>query len=152
MRKIISFIIVVLAVVIIFMYRNEPVDLDRQIPAEVMASYFNGMQSMEDGIQYRIVRRGTGRTPGLFDKVMVNYRGFFKDGRVFDSSYKVKQPAIFQVNAVIPGWTKILMNMKEGGLWEVVIPARQAYGSSGAGNLIPPDTDLCFQIEFLKIY
>lgn len=140
-------------VLILFLIDHGPeVDFDTKMPAEVMQHYFEGMQTTPEGINYRVVRKGTGRRPQITDKVKVHYRGFFKDGRVFDSSYKVKNPAIFQVNAVIEGWTKILLMMNEGDFYEVLIPSELAYGSLGAGNLIPPDTDLCFQIEFLQIY
>lgn len=146
------FFVIVALLILMFWGKGEEVDLDRRIPAEIMQKFADGMQTDASGISYRIVRKGTGRSPQLTEKVQVRYRGFFKDGRVFDSSYKVNSPAIFQVNAVIPGWTRVLLQMQEGGLWEVIIPAHLAYGSTGAGNLIPPDTDLCFQIEFIKIY
>jgi FKBP-type peptidyl-prolyl cis-trans isomerase FklB len=110
------------------------------------------MQTMPSGLKYRIVRAGTGRQPQPTDRVKVHYRGFLKNGKVFDSSYRVGNPAIFQVNAVIKGWSEALLNMKEGAIWDVYIPSELAYGSTGAGNLIGPDTDLCFHIEFIKVY
>lgn len=152
MGKFFGIVVVLLSLVVAFTYKNRVIEMDKQIPVEIMAKFSDGMKVTEDGIKYRIVRRGTGRTPQILDKVTISYRGFFMDGRVFDSSYKMNKPAIFQVNDVIPGWTKVLTSMKEGGFWEVIIPAKLAYGSAGAGNLIPPDADLCFQIEFFKIY
>jgi len=153
MNRQVIFFLVFIAVFLIFFWgkKSEP-DLNRQIPAEVMQKFADGMQTDADGIRYRIVRKGTGRRPQLSDRVQVHYRGFFLNGRVFDSSYKVNQPAVFPVNGVIAGWTKILLQMQEGELWEAIIPSKLAYGSTGAGNLIPPDTHLCFQIEFIKIY
>jgi FKBP-type peptidyl-prolyl cis-trans isomerase FklB len=153
MNRNLSIILIFVAVFFIFFWgeKSEP-DLNKLIPAEIMQKFSDGMQVDADGIRYRIVRKGTGRRPQITDRVQVHYRGFFLDGRVFDSSYKVNQPAIFPVNGVISGWTKILLQMQEGETWEAIIPSHLAYGSTGAGNLIPPNTDLCFQIEFIKIY
>ncbi len=152
MPRILFGAIAALVLFLIFFRQNEEIDLEKKIPAETMASFFNGMQTRSDGIAFRIVRTGTGRNPQPTDRVQVHYRGFFKDGRVFDSSYRLKEPAIMQVNQVIPGWTRMLLEMKEGEIREVFIPADLAYGSMGAGRIIPPDTDLCFQIEYIKIY
>jgi FKBP-type peptidyl-prolyl cis-trans isomerase len=152
MGRVLSILLLVIVIAFLLISNNQKPDIDRQIPEEIMLKFFDGMQTDPDGIKYRDVRLGTGRTPQLTDKVEVHYRGFFKDGRIFDSSYPLKKPAVFQVNAVIPGWTKSLMSMKEGAIREVLIPSELAYGKAGAGNLIPPDTDLCFRIEFIKIY
>ncbi|MFZ5952754.1 MAG: FKBP-type peptidyl-prolyl cis-trans isomerase [Candidatus Rifleibacteriota bacterium] len=152
MSRILLGAVAVLVLLLLFFGQSEEIDLEKKIPAETMASFFNGMQTRSDGIAYRVVRAGTGRSPQLTDRVQVHYRGFFRDGRVFDSSYRLKEPAIMQVNQVITGWTRMLQEMKEGEIREVFIPADLAYGSMGAGRIIPPDTDLCFQIEYIKIY
>ncbi len=152
MGRFVTVVVIILLVTLLWLNQRPAINLDEQIPAQQMATFADNMQVTNSGIHYRIVKKGTGRSPQTTDKVMVNYRGFFKDGRVFDSSYRVKKPAVFQVNSVIKGWTEILLQMQEGGLWEVIIPSHLAYGSAGAGRIIPPDSDLCFQIEFLKIY
>lgn len=152
MRRLLTVTALILLVVWLWLNQEPGINLDEQIPAETMQTFADNMQTTSSGIQYRIVKKGTGRSPQNTDQVMVNYRGFFKNGKVFDSSYRVNKPAVFQVNSVIKGWSEILLQMKEGGLWEVIIPSHLAYGSSGAGRVIPPDSDLCFQIEFLKIY
>lgn len=152
MEKWIGLILLVLVVFVILWPGSGQNDPDRQVPPEVMEKFTEGMQTRPDGVLFRVVRKGTGRKPQPTDRVQVHYRGFFKNGRVFDSSYRVQKPAIFPVNGVIKGWTNVLLDMEEGDIWEVMIPANLAYGSTGAGNLIPPDTDLCFRIEFIKIY
>ncbi|MGO9415574.1 MAG: FKBP-type peptidyl-prolyl cis-trans isomerase [Syntrophobacteraceae bacterium] len=110
-----------------------------------------GVITLPDGLQYKVLKEGAGKTPKATDKVKVNYRGTLIDGREFDSSYKRGEPATFQVNAVIPGWTEALQLMKVGSKWEVFIPSSLAYGERGAGQMIGPDSTLIFEIELLSI-
>lgn len=110
-----------------------------------------GVITLPDGLQYKVLKDGAGKTPKATDKVKVNYRGTLIDGREFDSSYKRGEPATFQVNAVIRGWTEALQLMKAGSKWEVFIPSSLAYGEKGAGNMIGPDSTLIFEIELLSI-
>ncbi|MBF0559124.1 MAG: FKBP-type peptidyl-prolyl cis-trans isomerase [Nitrospirae bacterium] len=110
-----------------------------------------GIVALPSGLQYRIVKEGSGPMPKATDKVKVNYRGTLIDGKEFDSSYKRGEPAVFQADKVIAGWTEALQLMKTGSKWEVFIPANLAYGERGAGQMIGPNTALVFEIELLSI-
>jgi len=103
------------------------------------------------GLQYQVVKEGTGNTPGLNDTVVTHYQGSLLNGQEFDSSYKRGQPAVFPVNGVIKGWTEALQLMKTGAKWKLFIPAHLAYGERGAGNAIGPNETLIFDIELLEI-
>ena len=104
------------------------------------------------GLQYRILNEGSGEvSPGPESVVSVHYRGKLTNGLEFDSSYKRNQPASFPVNGVIRGWTEALQLMKEGDKWELIIPPDLGYGSKGAGNIIPPDSTLIFEVELIEI-
>ncbi len=94
---------------------------------------------------------GTGLTPPNHSNVIVHYTGMFKDGRVFDSSVSRGQPFSFILGAgqVIRGWDMAVAGMKQGEKSRFVIPSEYAYGSNGAGGVIPPNTDLVFDIELL---
>ena len=110
-----------------------------------------GVITLADGLQYKVLKEGTGKKPKATDKVKVDYKGTLIDGREFDSSYKRGEPAIFQVNAVIAGWTEALQLMKVGSRWEVFVPSSLAYGASAAGPMIGPDSTLIFDIELIAI-
>ena len=104
------------------------------------------------GLQYRILNEGSGDdSPGPESVVSVHYRGKLTNGLEFDSSYKRNQPTSFPVNGVIPGWTEALQLMKEEDKWELIIPPDLAYGNKGAGNIIPPDSILIFEVELIEI-
>ena len=106
-----------------------------------------GVVTTKSGLQYRVVKPGTGRTPGPADTVTVHYRGTLVDGQQFDSSYDRGEPASFQVNGVIAGWTEALQLMKEGAQFQLAIPPALAYGDRGplAGQV------LLFDVELLKV-
>jgi len=108
-----------------------------------------GVTTTASGLQYMIVKEGTGRTATLADTVTANYRGTLIDGTEFDSSYKRGEPAKFPVSGVIPGWTEILQRMKVGSKYKVFIPSNLAYGEKGAGQQIGPNATLIFEIELL---
>lgn len=110
-----------------------------------------GVMTLPSGVQYQVLKAGEGAAPKAEDKVSVHYHGTFIDGRVFDSSVARKQPLSIGVNMVIKGWTEVLQLMKVGDKWKVVIPAELAYGESGAGKTIPPNSTLVFEIELLAI-
>ena len=104
------------------------------------------------GLQYRIITEGSGtENPSPSSIVTVHYSGKLTDGTEFDSSYKRNQPASFPVNGVIQGWTEALQLMHVGDKWELTIPSDLAYGRQGAGNAIPPDATLIFEVELLEI-
>jgi FKBP-type peptidyl-prolyl cis-trans isomerase FklB len=109
-----------------------------------------GVKTLPSGLQYKVIKKGTGKTPTAEDKVKTHYSGKLIDGTEFDSSYKRKKPAEFPVKGVIKGWTEALQLMKEGGKWELYIPADLAYGERGNRN-IPGNSALIFEIELLEI-
>ena len=111
-----------------------------------------GVITTESGLQYKVEKEGEGKSPGNSDKIKVHYEGTKLDGTVFDSSYKRGEPAIFQVNQVINGWTEGLQLMKEGGKYKLFIPAELAYGERGAGGgQIGPNEVLIFDVELLEV-
>ncbi len=110
-----------------------------------------GVKTLPGGVQYKVIKPGTGASPKESDTVEVNYRGTLIDGTEFDSSYSRGQPASFPVNGVIKGWQEALQAMKEGAKWEIVVPAELAYGDRGAGGAIGPNATLIFEVELLKI-
>ncbi len=109
-----------------------------------------GVVTLENGLQYRIIESAEGDKPVETDTVVVNYRGTFIDGTEFDSSYTRGEPAQFPLNAVIPGWQQALQLMPVGSKWEVFIPPALAYGSGGQGP-IPPSSALIFEVELVEI-
>lgn len=110
-----------------------------------------GVKTLLSGLQYKVIKEGTGKTPKADDTVVTNYRGTLTDGTEFDSSYKRGQPATFPVKGVIAGWTEALQLMKEGSKWELFIPSNLAYGERGAGNVIGPNAALIFEIELISV-
>ena len=110
-----------------------------------------GVVTLPSGLQYKILKEGTGASPQATDNVTVHYRGTLIDGTEFDSSHKRNQPAIFRVNGVIRGWTEALQMMKPGAKWQLFIPAKLAYGERGTGSAIPPNSGLIFEVELLKV-
>jgi FKBP-type peptidyl-prolyl cis-trans isomerase len=111
-----------------------------------------GVVTLDDGLQYKIIKDGTGPVPGPNDIVRVNYRGTFIDGKEFDSSAKAGHPIEFPVHSVIPGWTEGLEKMKVGSKWELYIPSKLAYGPSGRMPVIEPNSTLVFEVELLDVH
>jgi FKBP-type peptidyl-prolyl cis-trans isomerase FklB len=110
-----------------------------------------GIKTLPSGLQYKVIKEGTGKKPKLADAVTAHYRGTLIDGTEFDSSYKRGQPANFQVSGVIPGWTEALQLMGEGAKWQLFIPSNLAYGERGAGAVIGPNATLVFEIELISV-
>jgi len=110
-----------------------------------------GVTTLEDGLQYEIMKEGTGRKPKATETVNVHYHGTLIDGTVFDSSVDRGEPISFPLNQVIKGWTEVLQLMPIGSKWKVYIPYQLAYGERGAGQTIPPYAALIFEIELLGI-
>jgi FKBP-type peptidyl-prolyl cis-trans isomerase FklB len=108
-----------------------------------------GVTTTASGLQYKVIKEGTGASPTLADTVTANYRGTLLDGTEFDSSYKRGEPAQFPVSGVIPGWTEVLQLMKVGSKYQVFIPSNLAYGERGAGQQIGPNATLIFEIELV---
>lgn len=109
------------------------------------------VKTTASGLQYKIIKEGTGGNPKADDTVTVNYSGTLINGTEFDSSYKRGTPATFPVKGVIKGWTEALQLMKAGSKYELFIPSELAYGKRGAGNDIGPDSVLIFTVELLSI-
>ncbi|WP_237059611.1 FKBP-type peptidyl-prolyl cis-trans isomerase [Microbulbifer sediminum] len=109
-----------------------------------------GVVTTDSGLQYKVVREGSGDTPSADSTVEVDYRGTLIDGTEFDSSYARGEPVQFPVGGVIKGWTEALQLMKEGAKWELYIPSDLAYGPGGAGGLIGPNATLIFEVELHK--
>jgi FKBP-type peptidyl-prolyl cis-trans isomerase FklB len=108
----------------------------------------HGVRELEGGVLVRELRAGSGRKPQAGSRVQVNYRGELADGSLFDQS---EGPQWFRLGALIPGWQTALRQMPIGARWRVVIPAAQAYGEEGAGDLIPPNAPLVFEVELLDV-
>ncbi len=109
-----------------------------------------GVVTLPSGLQYKVIKEGTGPKPGKDQYVTAHYKGTFVNGKEFDSSYGRGEPATFRVTGVIAGWTEALQLMKVGSKWELYIPANLAYGEQGAGPIGPNQT-LIFEVELLGI-
>jgi len=106
---------------------------------------------LESGLQYEILKEGTGEKPKATDQVKCHYHGTLIDGTVFDSSVERGEPAVFPVNGVIQGWVEALQLMPVGSKWKLFIPSDMAYGDKGAGQAIAPHSTLIFDVELLEI-
>ena len=109
-----------------------------------------GVKVTPSGLQYKVLKEGTGKSPKATDIVKVNYEGKLLDGTVFDSSYERGEPVEFPLNQVIAGWTEGVQLMKEGAKYEFVIPADLAYGETGNQG-IDPNSTLIFTVELLQV-
>ena len=109
-----------------------------------------GVITLPSGLQYKILKAGTGEKPDLDDKVVCNYRGTLIDGTEFDSSAKHDAPATFPLRGVIRGWKEALQLMPVGSKWQLFVPSYLAYGENGAGQTIPPNSALIFEVELLS--
>ena len=110
-----------------------------------------GVKVLPSGVQYKVIKEGTGAMPKDTSRVKVHYEGKTMDGKVFDSSYKRGQPTDFRANQVIKGWTDALVHMPAGSIWEVYIPQELAYGERQQGADIKPFSMLIFKIELLEV-
>ena len=106
-----------------------------------------GVVTLPSGLQYKVILKGTGKTPGPKDSVTVNYRGTLINGNEFDSSYRKNEPATFRVDRVITGWTEAMQLMKEGAKWQLFIPPELAYGKRGPLE----DQTLIFDVELISV-
>ena len=128
---------------------NNPIERAGKFLMENKAK--EGVQTLPSGLQYKVIKDGTGKTPKLSDTVSTHYRGTLLDGKEFDSSYKRNEPAEFPVSGVIKGWTEALQLMKEGAKWTLYVPPKLAYGERGFPPVIGPNETLIFEIELLKV-
>ena len=110
-----------------------------------------GVKVTASGLQYEVIKEGTGKKPAATDTVSVHYEGTLINGQVFDSSIRRGQPVEFPLNRVIPGWTEGVQLMSVGSKYRFVIPSNLAYGEHGAGGAIGPNETLIFEVELLDI-
>jgi FKBP-type peptidyl-prolyl cis-trans isomerase FklB len=110
-----------------------------------------GVVTLPSGLQYKILKAGTGAKPTAKDTVKVNYRGTLIDGTEFDSSYKGGKPVEFPLGQVIKGWIEGIQLMPVGSKWQLFIPSNLAYGERGGGQMIGPNAALIFEVELLSI-
>jgi FKBP-type peptidyl-prolyl cis-trans isomerase len=110
-----------------------------------------GVVALPDGLQYKILKEGTGPKPTTDDTVVCHYRGTLINGAEFDSSYQRGEPVTFPVKGVIKGWTEALQMMPVGSKWQLFIPSDLAYGDSGVPGHIEPDSMLIFDVELISI-
>lgn len=110
-----------------------------------------GVTTLPSGLQYKVLASGDGKSPKADDKVTVHYTGKLLNDMIFDSSHKRNKPSSFQVNKVIKGWTEALQLMKEGDKWELYIPPELGYGARGAGQRIPANSALIFEVELISV-
>ena len=110
-----------------------------------------GVVTTKSGLQYQVMREGSGAKPGPRDTVKVHYEGRLPDGKVFDRSIARGEPIEFPVDQVIAGWTEALQLMKTGAKYRLFIPSALGYGAQGAGNAIPPHSSLIFEVELLGV-
>ena len=111
----------------------------------------DGVVTLESGLQYKVLKEGTGEKPKATDTVTTHYHGTLISGEVFDSSVERSEPASFPVNGVIPGWVEALQLMPVGSKWKLFVPSHLAYGERGAGQKIGPNATLIFEVELLSI-
>lgn len=111
----------------------------------------SGVVTLPDGLQYKVITKGTGAKPTKDDIVTVNYAGTLVNGKEFDSSYTRGQPATFPVSGVIAGWTEALQMMPKGSTWMLYIPSSLAYGEQGMPPVIGPNETLIFKVELLEV-
>ncbi len=109
----------------------------------------SGVMTTASGLQYKVIKEGTGPKPTMSQTVKVNYEGSLIDGTIFDSSYQRGEPIEFGVTQVIAGWTEGLQLMSVGSIYMFYIPSELAYGPRGAGGLIGPNETLIFKVELL---
>ncbi len=110
-----------------------------------------GVKTLPSGLQYKVLKSGSGATPGLADSVVAHYHGTLVDGTVFDSSVDRGEPATFPVRGVIPGWTEALQLMKVGDKWQLFLPAELAYGERSPSEKIGPNSALVFEVELKDV-
>lgn len=127
---------------------KETVNLDK--PAQIPASQY---VTTPDGLKYADIKVGTGKEAKDGDVVVVDYTGWLTNGTRFDSSIPRNKPFEFQLGMgqVIPGWEEGVAGMKVGGIRQLIIPPDLAYGERGAGNVIPPNSTLIFEVKLVKV-
>jgi FKBP-type peptidyl-prolyl cis-trans isomerase FklB len=134
-------------------FMNGKLDVQKAAGAAFMAENGArpGILQLEGGIQYEVLREGSGRQPLATDSVRAHYKGSLLDGKEFDNSFKRGDPFTAPLRALIRGWQVALPRMKEGSHWRLWIPSDLAYGDRGAGRDIPGGATLVFEVELLEV-
>lgn len=132
---------------------NEKIEKQKQEGRDFLATNKSkeGVQELEGGIQYEVIKEGTGIQPELSDSITAHYKGALLSGKEFDSSFKRNQPFTARLTQLIRGWQIAIPLMKEGSHWRLWIPSDLAYGDRGAGADIPGGATLLFEVELLKV-
>ncbi len=133
--------------------RNEKVQKEKDAGTAFLAENKSkeGVVELPSGIQYQVLKEGTGPKPSANSNIKAHYRGALLDGKEFDSSFKRNQPFTARLTQLIKGWQEVLPLMPAGSLWRLWIPSHLAYGDNGAGGNIPGGATLVFDIELLEI-
>ena len=132
---------------------EQRIEAQKAKQAEELDKVSAGFQQTDSGLRYQIIQEGAGQQADAGQTVSVHYKGQLLDGTVFDSSYKRQQPIDFVLGQgqVIPGWDEGVSLLKVGDKARFVIPSNLAYGSRGAGGVIPPDAVLIFDVELVAV-
>ena len=133
--------------------QQEKLEINKKAGEEFLSinKHKAGVVELPSGLQYEVLKNGTGAKPTANDKVKCHYEGKFLNGSKFDSSYDRNEPAVFGLNQVIAGWTEGLQLMSEGSKYELYIPYTLGYGETGAPGAIPPYSTLIFIVELLEV-
>ncbi|PIE49078.1 MAG: peptidylprolyl isomerase [Flavobacteriales bacterium] len=133
--------------------REKRIAAEKEKSAKLLDAVSTGFTETESGLRYQIQKKGNGKKAEKGKRISVHYKGQLLDGTVFDSSFKRNQPIDFNlgVGQVIQGWDEGIQLLKEGDKARLVIPSNLAYGSRGAGGVIPPNAPLIFDVELLKV-
>ena len=133
--------------------QQEKLEINKKAGEEFLSinKHKAGVVELPSGLQYEVLKNGTGAKPTANDKVKCHYHGTLINGQVFDSSVQRGEPAVFGVSQVIPGWVEALQLMPVGSKWRLFIPSNLAYDERGAGEAIEPNSTLIFDVELLDI-
>lgn len=110
-----------------------------------------GVQQLPDGLQFQVLKRGSGPSPTVNDSVLIHYRAMFFDGTTFDESYQ-RGPQVARLNGVVPGLSKGLQLMNKGSIYELYLPSDLAYGDQGIQDVIPGGVAIIYSVELIDIY
>lgn len=133
--------------------RNEKVQKEKEAGAAFMSEnrMKEGVVELPNGIQYQVIKEGTGEKPTPNSTIKAHYSGALLNGKEFDNSFRRNQPFTANLRQLIKGWQEVIPLMPVGSLWRLWIPSNLAYGDNGAGGSIPGGATLVFDIELLDI-
>jgi FKBP-type peptidyl-prolyl cis-trans isomerase FklB len=134
-------------------FMNNKIDAQKKAGADFLTSNKDkaGVKELPEGLQYEVIKDGTGPKPAMTSTITAHYKGALLDGKEFDSSFKRNQPFTAPLRSLIKGWQIAIPLMNEGSHWRLWIPSDLAYGDRGAGGDIPGGATLIFEVELLKI-